>query len=395
MTVAHIDSATITGAIAALDYGTPRIWHPWAYESIKTLTSLMLFHHQLFVLPSLKIDEKWAEGDDLYDFTWKRLEPVLPIQGRTYAEHSMLTTLSSSALAVLKNWLRQNNESARAAVDLVKSKDSYEPWLDWAIENAWEGHSRRLDGLFNVEMVEELAIVLNCDVRLLYQVWQKSRDLEQIKFWKKTRQGEDFILAREAFIAAAVFRGRYHEFLGRYVKWQVVHHPIRQNALDQPAAARGTRLVLAKPIDYFSNILLNTAMKERSSKARIELWLKNVQMARMRPRVTVDLCEPEDNEDNARRTAIRAARRIGIQVYPDWLKFCDAILDLGIGVLTSFVLTNWSAFVVTAGATLATRPVTRIARAVTLREGNLRNLTALPPGRITQILGSNNSSLGL
>lgn len=385
----YIDSASISGAVAAFDYGSSKTWHPWAYQSVMTTTSLLLCHSRLWIAPGLGIvDVVPGKVSDLYDFTYEHLQPVSIVEPKNYLDASKLANAKKFAIRKLDDWVKSDIQHAREAVNVAKRNKSYEPWLEWVVKNAWVGHSQRLNGLFNFEMLPALALVLNCNQNLLYTVWQKTRDLEQVRELAQRQRGEDFVLARDAYFASAVFRGTYHELVARRSKWQLTHHPLREAALVQ--ASEGKLYPFPKPAGYFTYILVNGAMKEPTTKGKIALWAKNIQIAKAQPRIISPLYQPEDDENVAQKTAMEIAKKLRIRLYPDWLKLVDVGLGLGIS-LTAFVLSPWVSIVVSAGAggvIFMARPVQRIAQVVTLSQRNLQRLASSPPGRITEKWGA-------
>ena len=383
MTIAYCDSATIAGATAALDYGNYDKLHPWAIDSVKTVTALMLFHSEIYLMPSLRIDAKISQGIfDLYDFTIENMKSILSTQPIDWSLYQRMAEWSNSALDDLRTWLRNDQSAATMAVNKAKSSPSFEPWLEWSIRAAWEGHSRRLDGLFNAELLPEIAGMLNCSEQLLFDVWIRSRDEAQIKRWKKMK-GEDFELAKDAYVISAVLRGRYHESIGRNMGG-VVHHPIREGALVQAPAGTRTTIPVSPSVDFFLNIIFNASIKQRTSKSRIKSWIGNVEEARRNPQILRKLSESDYDGSRAMHLAAEAAQTIGIQVYPDWVKLCDVSLSLGLGALSSFVVTDWRAFLLTTATVLITKPVERAVKKASLREHKLRELASLSPGRISR-----------
>ncbi len=388
MTEAHIDSASIHGAIAALDYDRVQRWHLWAYQSIVTVTALLLCHPHLRIVPGISprfglVDRSTRAVEDLYDFGIRQLLPVLETTLDSYSDATRLSKSKENAERKTKEWIKNSTEEAKKAFFTAKTQDCYESWLEWAIQNAWERDSERINGLFNFEMIEELALTLDCDKQTMYRVWKITQNLERLRLWKQKQEGEDFKIACEAYVASAVFRGRYHDELAKSMKWQVTHHPIRDFALIQPTGTNNIAIPLTRPFTYFCNIIINGAMKESNSKSKIALWTENMKHAQGDQKIMTSLFEPEDDIDISRKKAINAAQALKLRLYPKWLDLMDIPLALAVTGLTSFVLTGWADLSLALPFAI-TRPVHRITEKTALREKNLQKLSTLPAGRITQ-----------
>jgi len=370
-------------------------WGEWEWRSITEVTEMLLLHRLLRIAPgpsasSLgRLEATHSTLYTCYDLACEQL-------GRIVEDTLIDTRIQESAKKVFRDWLLNNVEDAKGAITETKQEKGYPHWEQWVIQHAWVDHSYRLNGLFNAEMMDELALILNVQSNDLKTLWTKTKDLQQVKDWSQGRNlDSDFELIRDAFIAATIIRGRFHDFIASQMQWQIVHHPIRQHILIPLTEGTGYRIPEA--VEYLAQIIVNSAMEEKNPKDRILCWTENIRLAQEAycQNVIPEILNPELRQKEAQDLAIKIAKKLQIRVYRRSLENqLEWAIVLGTTLTTSllglWIVFPWGALaggVIGAGAWISgiSKPWgRRAAQALKLTTGHLRELTTSKPGRIVR-----------
>jgi hypothetical protein len=82
--------------------------------------------------------------------------------------------------------------------------------------------------LFNPEFIPYIAPLLNVDSKELHRINLMSQDESVVCQWVKTNlAGEDAKIAHDAYVVAALIRGRLHEYLSSGSDRHLASHPFR------------------------------------------------------------------------------------------------------------------------------------------------------------------------
>ncbi len=396
MSYGFIDSASIMNVISALTcHKSCKEWGEWEWKSITEVTEVLFLHRLLRIAPGPsvppfgRLEAARSTLYTCYDLTCKQL-------GRIVEDTRIDIRIQESAKKVFKDWLLHNVEDAKGAITETKREKGYPHWEQWAIEHAWVDHSYRLNGLFNAEMIDELALVLKVQSNDLRTLWTKTTDLQQVKNWSRGQGLDtDFELARDAFMAAAILRGRFHDFIASQMQWQIMHHPIRQHILIP--LSKGTGYRIPEAVEYLAQIIANSAMKEQKPKDRILSWTENIRATQEAycQNVIPEIVNPELRQEKALELAIKTAKKLQIRVYPrslenqlEWAMMSGATLVTSL--LGLWIVFPWGALaggVIGVGAWISgmSKPWgKRAAQALKLTTGHLRELATSKPGRIVQ-----------
>lgn len=394
MSYGFIDSASIMNMISALTcHKSCKEWGEWEWKSITEVTEVLLLHRLLRIAPGPsapplgRLEAAHSTLYTFYDLACKQL-------GRIVEDTLIDVRIQESTKKVFSDWLLSNVEDAKGAITETKQEKGYPHWEQWAIEHAWVDHSYRLNGLFNAEMIDELALILKVQSNDLKTLWTKTTDLQQVKNWSQGRNlDSDFELTRDAFIAATILRGRFHDFIASQMQWQIVHHPIRQHILIPLSEGTGYRI--PETVEYLAQIIANSAMEEQNPKDRILCWTENIQVAQEAycQNVIPEILNPELRQEEARDLAIKIAKKLQIRVYPHSLgNQLEWAIVLGTTLATSllglWIVFPWGALaggVIGVGAWISgiSKPWgRRAAQALKLTTGHLREFATSKPGRI-------------
>lgn len=225
---------------------------------------------------------------------------------------------------------------------------------------------------------------------------EKTTDLQQVKNWSQGRNFDsDFELAKDAFIASAILRGGFHEFVACQMRWQILHHPIRQHIL--VPLSQGVEHRIPWTYVYLAQIIANGAMEEQKLKDRIICWTENIRITQEAycQNIISKIIKKELKKKEALDLAIKIAKELQIRVYPHSLdnQLELAVMSgitLGTSLLGSWIVFPWGAL---AGAVIGgnawisgmSKPWgRRIAQAMKLTTGHLRELATSKPGRIVR-----------
>ena len=401
MAYGFIDSASIMGAVGALTtHNTPQDWDIWTGQSITEVTIALVLHDGLKIAPGPSKPAQLRAGVEVsklyqgYDQACKLLADVLK---ETPVQEVPSLGIRKSAENAFRDWVQKNVEHARCAIKETRQESGCPHWEEWARENAWVDHSRQLNGLFDAEMIDELALVLEVESTDLRSLWKKTTDLRQVRSWSQGKNlDSDFDLARDAFLAAAILRGLYHDYIAHQMKWDHMHHPIRQHIL--VPSTQGTEYEVTEVANYLVNIITNSAMEERKPEDRVACWVENLRTVRLKYHQGEigQIIEPQYEGEKAEKIAFDIAKKSDLRLYPRSLeKQLEWSTIGGTTVLTaalgSLILFPWGTVVgglvsLGLGAAGMRKPLGKgAARKLKLTRGHLRELAISEPGRIARI----------
>jgi hypothetical protein len=200
-------------------------------------------------------------------------------------------------------------------------------------------------------------------------------------------------LAIDAYVLAALLRGRYHDHVAEAANLQIMHHPIRYGVL--PKKKETTVFVPTNTEKYLTSIILAGALSEKKIKDRIVLWAENVIKARKAAKIgAIDLSQ-KDSNSVAESLAMDVAKRLDLRTYSRLTATSlEALSSLIIDGLVCLGLCPWAGvppwvgLPVGPGVTAAIRQGTGkstgeiAASRLYQRRARIRNLAKAVPGRI-------------
>jgi hypothetical protein len=236
-------------------------------------------------------------------------------------------------------WGRENHSRVREIRDLIVQTPSFDEWFDWTVRNTWGEQVSTYGELFNRDFLPVIARVLNCPPGDLTHIWTLSRDLVRVTDWSKRPPGEDAQLATEAYLVAALLRGRYHDDIARAEVRTVLHHPWRERIL--PSRQVTAHITPNNTLRYVALAILKASYQEKSVGGRVALWAENVlAMRRALVKQLVDLGHKE-HDDIAQEAARLAIARARLRCYSSKkVKVFDFSKSISIGVVF-FALSEW------------------------------------------------------
>lgn len=392
MRLGFIDSASIMNAVGALSsHKSYRGWSEWTEQSIIDVTTLLIIHHLLRISPGPSPSLLGSSHSTLYacyDQAYSLLYDVVvdTSQKDAFQKYDVL-----SARKYFNEWISNNVEDVTCIITKTKQESSYPEWIQWAIKEAWLDHSYRMKGLFNAEMIDSLSLVFEVPSKDMNSLWKKTADLQQVKSWSQGQNlDSDFALARDAYVASAILRGRFHEFISSQEGWHLTHHPIRRHILVPPS--KGTEYPTPTPMKDLVKIIVTSAMEEQKPENRVSLWIENLLKMResyLRGELKQIFYQDQElDKEDSLKIATDTAKELKIRVYPRSLEEqLEAGIGVGVTLGSSLVIFPWS-FLIGVSSWYLGKQISVgkwAAEALKLTKGHLRELATSPPGRITRI----------
>jgi len=208
-----------------------------------------------------------------------------------------------------------NTKEASIALRETFEDPSYEPWLDTAIEHFWIDHASMLNGLFNKDYIPLLAPLLSIGERDLLTVWKLTVTPYIVETWVRTKPEvhEDFLIAKKAFGAAALLRGRFHDCAARKERLGILHHPFRRRVL--APMSKGAQFAVPDALCWLCAMILDSARQETTVENRIWQWADNVLRVRnvFAGDLALDIFNEEVKGDEA---AQKLAKDCRLTLYP-------------------------------------------------------------------------------
>jgi hypothetical protein len=402
-----IDSASIMGAIGAIStHETVDTWGTWAIESIYNVTLALILHSGLRIAPSpTKAGEQktriieTSKAYECYDLALCRLTEAV---GDIPPNKSASKRMARSAQEQFENWITNNKaKEAKEAFICTRLDPGCENWENWSVENAWIDHSWRLNGLFNENQIKWLALILNIDERDLKALWIKTTDLKVLADWSrdKNQTSTDFKMAKNAFLASAILRGKYHANIAQGMSsLDMLNHPVRHRVFSSPQC--GICYEIPQTTDKIIKIIVMGAMQDKNPEMRVYKWTENIRKIREiyhseNDDTLIELLGNYDIEsDQATDQAISIAKKLNLELYPQQIaNSIDIITHILVkaGILVSgFIHLPWEeipkevefAELLVPELNMILRPGERTAQKVTLSSKNLRKLVKAFPGHI-------------
>lgn len=295
-TYGYVDSATVTGAIIALDSAEAGSWTEWEQESALAATYLLL-DEKIRITP--------GPG---------RFIPYGLLERFYAAVGDLRTTVDpqkrARANALTQDWLKRNPK--RLAEELAKLErnkaDSFDPWLRGELRLFWADHARMHDGLFDRDFIPHLAAATGSAASSLKKIWQRSRDRNIVASWLRgANLPTEAKEAQRAFLFSAIARGKYHQHVGEATACHFASHPLRAGVIRTQQTRQ--REDISTATEIFVKILIGSARGERKIERRVDVWGDNIKQARS---AMNRLVLTENLGSNAESQAAEAAQSIGL-----------------------------------------------------------------------------------
>ena len=240
-------------------------------------------------------------------------------------------------------WLRKHPNKLKEAWDEIQKDQDFHSWAAVGRELFWPTHVQMHHSLFNIEYIPYIAALLNCSMKSLTDLEVASRNKETVKGWlRRDLVSSDAQMAHSAYIAAALIRGRHHEYAAESTHTHIFHHPLRRGV------GRDLKISSTAPVytseNYFVNGLIGCALLETSATRRVQTWSNNILKARNALALNQISLPNSAIEGDAERIAAEAIRNCGIEAsYARMRRELDILVALGTSTLLSLAISPWGA----------------------------------------------------
>jgi hypothetical protein len=333
----QIDAGVVSGAISAFRFNQPMDVFPWAWENVIEVTSILINTKHIYVSP---------EPLSLLPPT----EPHGPITKdmATIVDYGHSECdVSKFAEDYTKCWARKNAVHIQAIYKRLSGDDiGYGTWLEHVLENSLQGHCIRKGGVCDNVFIMEVADVLGMEVDEIMNIQEQSANPEQLELLRNRQaNSHDFRRMIDCFVVSGIIRGRYYGTMAARTNRQFLSHQLRSEVFSDIIDKPVTEYLVSNTERYLSAIIVASAFREGQHRFRISEWFNSVMKARratMEDRLDL---RPKDFNEVAVSEAVRLAKLLDIRTKSKWIdKGIDAGFAIGVGVLTSFVLSPWSGF---------------------------------------------------
>jgi len=374
-----IDTATVSQVVQCLDRGMVG-QYPWSLTTVLDLTALLMRQEHMALAPGLSPPKgSVRDGQDL-------LIDVMLSNDLVSTLSHLDTATVKLATARSRQWISRSNhlDAVRSEVDrLLEDKRNFQQWIDWAAPQAWQAHARRLGGLFDDIYLPHVAQILGISQPEASVLHSRSNNPEELSRLIAKRD-RDFEQMTRAYVASTIIRGRYHEEVARLSGLQLVRHPLR-GVLSKVRTMRPVAEVRVQEAAWcLACIVLYGAVKQWRLEDRLRCWADNVSRVRRFLR-RGGLQLGEGTSHAAVDAAFLVARHAGVQIVNSRLDdLLEIVFGLGIGVLSSILLSPWVGLPAGAGARFGLQKVGFPRRFRNVAAFHMRQamLKSLPAGRI-------------
>lgn len=333
----QIDAGVASGAISAFRFPDPKDAYPWAWQNAIEVTSLLINTKHIRLSPEPLANFPPTEP---YGPVTKKLSLIIDYSG-------WKTSVVEDAEKQTREWVNKNVPTIRKIyLRLRDDHRGYGTWLEWVITNSWHGHCKRKGGVCDKVFLKEVANVLNVDEDEIRRIQQISSDSNELNLAISGKAYKDeFDLMIDSFVVSGIIRGRYYGAGAVKTGSQFLCHQLRREVFSQTEQTIAEEYPLSNTERYLSSIIVSSAFRESDYRMRISEWLDSVTKARnANIEGKVDL-RFKDFDDIAVDEAVRVAKMLDIRTQSKWIdKGINAGIALGVGILTSFVLSPWPGF---------------------------------------------------
>lgn len=353
MHVGYIDSASLTDAVGALishrKYHPQNYydWNEWTANNIIDTVTRIITYDKLEVAPPPSLgcwgSAPYSTLTSCYDIALTKLQILVKPQR---PPGDICEAVSNHRF---KNWLAKDADKIPTIIAKTKEEASFPKWINWAITEAWVDHSNRQSGLFNENIIPNLSLALDVSQEKLRALLIKTRDPVQVKKWSEGQDlSRDFYLAREAYVASSILRGKFHEEIASVQHIGRTRHPIRKYVpIDIDPSHVVNEYAYPTALNYLVNIINKNALKETNPNDRISLWVDNISLARdaYQQRKLDDAFYWDQNLDEIEILKIIEATvdKIGLRLYRKCLvDIFEYIAIVGIGLAEGAVISYFN-----------------------------------------------------
>ena len=230
-------------------------------------------------------------------------------------------------------------------------------WIEEGVNYRWQKDFIRKNGIFDRDIIPAIAIFTGMTVKELSLLWTFCNRKSVLDDIIQHTDSDEYKMITNAYLAAAIIRGIYHDYVAKYISNQIYHHPLRKGYLPEDSLDKNSILNVEFPLSFklYILLILSCSFQEKQLRSRIDTFVHNVSLSREAYAKEI-ICFNEHNfYDAAIDEAIRNARIAKIRAYP---KYSDSLINfliiLATTLLGSFLLNGWEGTVLGLGTSAPT-----------------------------------------
>jgi hypothetical protein len=381
-TLGHIDSASITHVVQALDV-YPKLSEPKGWDTPLLVTSLLIATRNIGLSPGISKQKILSEGP-IGNVTRKLLSSgVMAMRNPTLSKRQQAIEMTKEQIHTYPSEYRRKFEN------LLKD-DSAIGWLQWSRRRASVEHFQNLGTLVDQKFIPEMAIILNIgenELKKLHKETSRPQVVEGLSEEEKTTDLCSMVF--RCFLLDTLLRGMYHDHVADTSRRQVAHHPIREpflaNLHTQPVPFP------ISTVSYLASIILHEALVGKKLDDRLLRWVENIAKVRRanQPGNEIIDLRPKEDPTLALEKAFEAAKKLDICVVPSRFEaFMPKVFAVGVRKVVEILLTPYNIGIsATIGAEVIEVRAEHLARSAVRklygRRGRLTQFAKSPPGRLS------------
>lgn len=375
----YIDAGSLSGAVAAFNFAEPKDTYSWAWQNAIEVTSALIGTRHIRVSPEPNpIRPPTAPYGPVFQEFSQVLDIVQP------PEVVLSSAYDSTKELVNKYQIKIKQIYARHQ----KDQKGFGNWLDWVISNSWSNHAARKGGVCDSVFLPEVAEILKITETDLREVQKLSACPTTLKSIARTQSPAYlFAILVDAFVISAIIRGIYYACVAHKMSIQLLCHQIREALFSNSSPQNNIEYRVSNTEHFLATIIVASAYREKNQRQRINEWSNSLFKARQAVHEEkVDL-RFRKFDDVALDEAIRIAKLLDIRTKSKWIdKGINAGSAIGVGILTSFVLSPWAGFFcgLASGAAMDRFKVGDKATRLLETDYGLKSLAAASPGNISR-----------
>ena len=381
-TNAFVDPASLAQVWQCLKRG-PKHGNLWSWRSAAEVTTLLLFCPHVRVFPNLSANALPGGVEGRMMASLERCGVISrPPLGPGVREQAVERTASLAGQHPYVDYLRSH---LLAALSDAETQE----WLDWSRRRALLAHLIHGRGLFDERFIPALASILDVSEGDMRVLWPFTCDDNYVRTLQRTKRltCQDSLVL-DAFLMSAVLRGFVNDMCAQD-RFQILHHPLRQNALPL-AEDRCAQVQLLATQHALVCVLLGTCLYHPTSGQRHVAWASSICALRSYLQQHPERLGTEDT-DQAWSVAAKIAGDARLDACPRWVKSGSELSMRVLSALAALQVTRL--YPCLGNAMLAVSLVTDQTRATNAVErryldpGRLEQLGRVTAGRIESVSG--------
>ena len=344
-----LDSASLYEILTLLRKDNIEQASQWTIESAFLATSLLITCPH-FKLPPSPAGLNKSKGD--YELLLKSLSDIVSV-----ADVYSVTLDSRVLLNNTDQYIALHKKSLKNKFINDFSMPEVQLWIEEGVNYRWQKDIIRKNGIFDKDIITDISILTGITVKELNLLWSFGNRKSVLDDIIKHTGSDEYRLITRAYLAAAIIRGIYHDYVARQFSNQIYHHPLRSKYLPQDNLDKDLTLSIELPLSFklYVFLIFCCSFQEKHLENRIKSFVHNIALSRKAYAAGNINFNEYDYYDAAINEVVRSARTAGIRAYP---KHIDSLINFCIisatTLIGSFLLNGWAGAAVGFGASTPT-----------------------------------------